>query len=125
MLHISEGMGAGRTTRYHMALSAWTTTRFRMAERALFGEGMALEKVVGCAQHRVYNAPYEAVVEKGTAVNAPLALVRGDLSPSPMPYGKHSRGQSRLTPPFSYEKSVRSDVVLRWCLNSGAQQKSL
>ena len=65
---------------------------------------MALEKMVGCEQHRVYNAPYEAVVEKGTAVNAPLALVRGDLAPSYMPYGEHSRGQSRLTRPFSYEK---------------------
>ena len=93
-----------------MALSAWTTTRFRMAERALFGEGMALEKVVGCAQHRVYNAPYEAVVEKGTAVKAALALVRDDLAPSPMPYGEHARGQSRLTRPLSYEKCLRGQT---------------
>jgi len=34
---------------------------------------MALEKMVGCEQHRVYNAPYEAVVEKGNAVKAALS----------------------------------------------------
>src|SRR5437016_4942533 len=65
---------------------------------------MAGEEVIGCAQQEVYNAPHEDVVGKGNAVKAALSEVRDDLAPSPMPYGEHARGQSRLTRPLSYEK---------------------